>query len=143
MKLTYRGLGEVLQVSPETLRQYVENPERQVHRATLAKFGAYYHKMHPVGYVAEKRVPYGEPLPLPLLKEILPEGHGAARAEIEKLIELVKRHPDEAPASVEKLRKWLEDLLAAEYTGEDPSKRRRAPRRSKAPDGGAGETEEK
>jgi hypothetical protein len=144
-KLTYRVLGKLLDVSPETIRQYVENPERKVHRATLLKFGAYYHKMHPVGYVAESRVPYGEPLPLPRLKEVLAEGHPAARAEIEKLIELARRHPDEAPPSLEKLRKWLESLLEAEYTGEDPSKRKRAPRvsRKRPEEGGAGETEEK
>ncbi len=145
VRLTYRVLGKLLKVSPETLRQYVENPERQVHRATLAKFGAYYHKMHPMGYVAEKREPYGEPQPLPLLREILPEGHAAARADIEKLIELGREHPDRAPASLEKLRKWLESLLEAEYTGEDPAKRKRAPRvsRKRAEEDGAGETEEK
>ena len=145
LKLTYRGLAALVDVAPETIRQYVEDPERKVHRSTLAKFGAYYLKLHPMGYVADKRVPYGEPLPLPLLKDVLPEGYPAARADIEKLVELGRRHPDEAPASLEKLRKWLESLLEAEYTGEDPSKRKRAPRVSrKRPDeDGAGETEEK
>jgi hypothetical protein len=57
------------------------------------------------------------------LSDVLPEGHARARAEIEKLMELAKRFPDEVPASADLLRGWLEKMIDAEYKGEDLSKR--------------------
>ena len=143
-RIPLRGLAKLVKSSPETVRQFLEHPERNPHRKTLRKFAEYYLKKHPVGYVAEKRAPpFGTPEPLPLLKEVLPGGHDAARADVEKLVELAKRFPDEVPASADRLRQWLAKLLAAEYTGELPRVRPRqrpppAPRRS-SEGGGAGE----
>jgi len=130
---SYREIAKRIKASHETVRQIVEDPRRLIQRRTRQKLGAYYLTKHPVGYVAEKRAPYGTPEPLPPLKEVLPQGHEAARAEVEKLVELAKRFPDEAPASADGLRAWLEKLLAAEYTGEEPARRQR--QRKKRPRG--------
>lgn len=131
---SYREIAKRLKASHETVRQIVEDPEREIQRRTRQKLGAYYLTKHPVGYVAEKRSPYGTPEPLPPLKEVLPRGHEAARAEVEKLVELAKRFPDEAPASADRLRAWLEKLLAAEYTGVEPAKRQRQRKKRPRPE---------
>lgn len=109
-------------MSPETIRKFgagIGRPER----TTIRALALYYLEKNPWGYVAEKGTPYGTPKPLPPLSEMLPEGHAQARAEIEKLMELAKRHPDEVPASADRLRGWLQKMIDAEYTGEDLSKR--------------------
>jgi hypothetical protein len=114
--------GSEINLSPETIRKFalgIGQPERST-REALARL---YLKRHPGGYVAERGTPYGTPKPLPPLSEMLPEGHAQARADIEKLVELAKRHPDEVPASADRLRLWLQKMLDAEYTGEDLSKR--------------------
>ncbi len=109
-------------LAPETIRNFASNKVKP-DRATVRMLALYYLAKHPWGYVAEKGIPYGTPKPLPPLSEMLPKGHDEARAEIEKLIELAKRFPDEVPASADLLRGWLEKMLDAEYTGEDLSKR--------------------
>jgi hypothetical protein len=109
-------------LAPETIRKFARGIG-QPERSTIRALALFYLQKHPWGYVAEKGTPYGTPKPLPLLSEMLPEGHAEARAEIEKLVELAKRFPDEVPASADRLRAWLETMLAAEYTGEDLSKR--------------------
>jgi hypothetical protein len=114
--------GSEIKLSPETIRKFalgIGQPEGSTKEA-LTRL---YLKRHPWGYVAEKGPPYGTPKPLPSLSEMLPEGHAEARAELEKLVELAKRHPDEAPASSDRVLGWLQKLLDAEYTGEDLSKR--------------------
>jgi hypothetical protein len=114
--------GSEIKLSPETIRKFalgIGQPEGST-REALTRL---YLKRHPRGYVAEKGTPYGTPEPLPPLSETLSEGHAEARAEIEKLVELAKRHPDEVPASADRLRSWLQKMLDAEYTGEDLSKR--------------------
>jgi len=108
--------------SPQTISNFVRG-KGQPDYNTRRQLALYYLAKHPWGYVAEKGPPYGTPKPLPPLSETLSQGHAEARAEIEKLVELAKRHPDEVPASADRLRNWLQKLLDAEYTGEDLSKR--------------------
>ncbi len=108
--------------SPQTIANFVRGKGQPDYK-TRRQLALYYLAKHPWGYVAEKGTPYGTPKPLPLLSEMLPEGHAQARAEIEKLVELAKRFPDEVPASADRLRTWLQKMLDAEYTGEDLSKR--------------------
>lgn len=110
------------ELSPETIRNF-RRGRGKPDRSTRRPLALYYLAKHPWGYVAEKGPPYGTPKPLPPLSEMLPEGHAEARAEIEKLVELAKRHPDEVPASADRLRSWLQKMLDAEYSGEDLSKR--------------------
>ena len=111
------------QLAPQTIGNFAAGTV-QPDRATVRQLALYYLAKNPWGYVAEKGTPYGTPKPLPLLSETLAsEGHAEARAEIEKLVELAKRFPDEVPASADRLRSWLEKMLDAEYTGEDLSKR--------------------
>ena len=109
-------------LAPETVRKFGRG-KGQPERSTIRAFALLYLQRHPWGYVAEKGTPYGAPKPLPLLSEMLPPGHDEARAEIEKLMELAKRFPDEVPASADRLRSWLEKMIDAEYTGEDLSRR--------------------
>jgi hypothetical protein len=107
---------------PETIRKFgisIGQPDR----STIRPLALYYLAKHPWGYVAEKGTPYGTPKPLPPLSKMLSEGHAEAKADVEKLVELAKRFPDEVPASADRLRAWLEKMLDAEYTGEDLSKR--------------------
>ena len=107
---------------PETIRKFgisIGQPDR----STIRPLALYYLAKNPWGYVAEKGSPYGTPKPLPPLSEMLPKGHAEARAEVEKLVELAKRFPDEVPASADRLRAWLQKMIDAEYTGEDLSKR--------------------
>ncbi len=126
--LSYRemvaGVAAVtgVDLAPETIRKFARGIG-QPERSTIRALALFYLQKHPWGYVAEKGTPYGTPKPLPLLSEMLPEGHAEARAEIEKLVELAKRFPDEVPASAERLRGWLQKMIDAEYTGEDLSKR--------------------
>lgn len=108
--------------SPQTITNFVGGTVQPDYN-TRRQLALYYLEKHPWGYVAEKGAPYGTRKPLPALSEMLPKGHAEARAEIEKLVELAKRFPDEVPASADSLRGWLETLLEAEYTGEDLSKR--------------------
>lgn len=131
---SYREIAKRLKASHETVRLIVEDPEHEIQRRTRQKLGVYYLTRHPVGYVAEKRAPFGIPEPLPPLKEVLPPGYEAARAEVEKLVELARRFPDEAPASAERLRAWLEKLLAAEYIGVEPPKRQRQRKKRRLPE---------
>ncbi|HEX8450789.1 MAG TPA: hypothetical protein VF647_01765 [Longimicrobium sp.] len=114
--------GSEITLSPETIRKFAAGIGR-AERTTIVALRRLFLKRHPWGYVAEKGTPYGTPKPLPLLSEMLSQGHAEARAEIEKLVELAKRHPDEVPASADRLRSWLQKMLDAEYTGEDLSKR--------------------
>ncbi|HLL85515.1 MAG TPA: hypothetical protein VK420_22780 [Longimicrobium sp.] len=109
-------------LAAETIRSFAADRVRP-NRKTRRQLALYYLAKNPWGYVAEKGTPYGTPKPLPPLSKVLPAGHAAARAEIEKLVELAKRHPDEVPGSTDALRGWLEKMLDAEYTGEDLSKR--------------------
>jgi hypothetical protein len=109
-------------LSPQTIVNFLGG-DVQPNYKTRQQLALYYLAKHPWGYVAEKGPPYGTPKPLPSLSEMLPEGHAEARAELEKLVELAKRHPDEAPASSDRVLGWLQKLLDAEYTGEDLSKR--------------------
>lgn len=109
-------------LSHETIRKFSVSLGK-AKRATIRPLAIYYLSKHPRGYVAEKGTPDGTPKPLPPLSKTLSEGHAEARAEIEKLVELAKRFPDEVPASADRLRIWLEKMLEAEYTGEDLSKR--------------------
>lgn len=107
---------------PETVRKFALH-RGEPGRTTTRAFAEYYLSRYPRGYVAEKRPPYGTPEPLPPLSDLLPGGHEAARAELEKLVELAKRFPEEVPESTDRLLQWLEKMLAAEYMGEDLSKR--------------------
>ncbi|HEX8675068.1 MAG TPA: hypothetical protein VF710_24425 [Longimicrobium sp.] len=109
-------------LSPQTIINFAAGTV-QPDRATIRQLALYYLAKHPWGYVAEKGPPYGTPKPLPPLSEMLPQGHAEARAELEKLVEFAKRHPDEVPASADRLWSWLQKMLDAEYTGEDLSKR--------------------
>ncbi|MBD0320223.1 MAG: hypothetical protein ICV87_07815 [Gemmatimonadetes bacterium] len=109
-------------MSHETIRKFGAGKGKPDRRTTEA-LARYFIEKNPRGYVAEKGPPYGTPKPLPPLSDMLPEGHAQARAEIEKLMELAKRFPDEVPASADRLRGWLEKMIDAEYTGEDLSKR--------------------
>lgn len=110
-------------LSPQTIANFLAG-DNQPNRATTEQLALYYLSKNPWGYVAEKGPPNGTPKPLPPLSETLAsKDHAQARAEIEKLVELAKRFPDEVPASADRLRIWLEKMLDAEYTGEDLSKR--------------------
>jgi hypothetical protein len=112
-----------IKLSPETIRKFVFGIG-QAERSTIEGLARLFLQKHPWGYVAEKGTSYGTPDPLPPLSETLDsKGHAEAREEIEKLVELAKRHPDEVPASADRVRAWLQKLLDAEYTGEDLSKR--------------------
>lgn len=126
-RLKWRGVASAVESAlgeklvHETIRKFAHS-RGEPSRTTRRILAQYYLARHPRGYVAEKRPEYG-PRPVPPLSEALPEGLDAARADVEKLIDLAKRFPNEVPASAERLRAWLETMLAAEYTGEDLSKR--------------------
>ncbi|HSU14224.1 hypothetical protein [Longimicrobium sp.] len=136
-EVTLRGVAEEVETSHETVRGFIEG-DRVTRSTTIWKFSKYYLDFHPVGYVAERKPspddpPSGVTVPLPQLKEVLREpGLGSAEQNLELLVELAKRFPDEVPEFADRLKEWLKTVVAAEYLGSSPPKRppRRRQRKS-------------
>ncbi|HWK89245.1 MAG TPA: hypothetical protein VNP72_04595 [Longimicrobium sp.] len=122
--MKYRKLEEELDINHEAIRKFVEGITRMPHPATRETYAELYLRHHPAGYAAERKVE--GPVPLPPLKQVLPQGREAAQAVVEGVFALARRHPDELPEGTDNLEKWLRKLLKAEYDAEPkyPGRRR-------------------
>jgi len=136
-EVTLRGVAEEVETSHETVRGFIEG-DRVTRSTTIWKFTKYFFKFNPVGYVAERKSSPDDPesgatVPLPQLKEVLREpGLGSAEKDLELLVELAKRFPDEVPEFADRLKEWLKTVVTAEYIGTSPPKR---PPRQRKPKG--------
>lgn len=117
LKYSYDGIGRMLELSKETVRKFhlgIGSPER----STIEKIGKLYLQHHPKGYVAERNLPDGDWEEVPQLKNVLPPGEEAAVEYVRKLVSLAQEHPDAFPETPERLRQWLETVIAAEYSAD-------------------------
>lgn len=113
---THRGVEKMTGLSKETIRRYVERIGVP-HRSTQKRFAELYLDQYPGGHVAKETAPKRKRGVWPL-KTILPAGEENAKAVVDRLVELAKRHPDQVPPEVaDQLREWLDLQLTAEYRG--------------------------
>ncbi|HEX2202636.1 MAG TPA: hypothetical protein VHG91_05045 [Longimicrobium sp.] len=135
---TFARVAAMVSLSKETVRKFtlgVGRPER----STVRVFAELYIASHPAGYVAEVKVPYGEPERLPQLKSVLPAGEDEARDYVRRLAELAEGDPERFPHA-DRLARWLETLVSAEYAADARlEERKRKPKRPRAPGAAPGE----
>ena len=128
---TFARVAAMVTLSKETVRKFTLGLGRP-ERSTVRVFAELYIASHPAGYVAEVKVPYGEPERLPQLKSVLPPGEEEARAYLRRLAELAADDPERLPHA-DRLRPWLETVVAAEYAADARlEERKRKPKRPRA-----------
>lgn len=129
-RITYRAAAARTGVSKTALQKIV-NGETQPNHSTRQRLGALFQELYADGSMW-KRTLDGEWEIRVRLIELLPAGEETARAELAKIFELAKRHPDEVPASVDQVHEWVDLQVRGEYNAERSldaiGRRKRAPK---------------
>jgi hypothetical protein len=112
-----RGVARMVRLAPETVRKFI-NRTGVPNLATRRRFAELYLEMNAEGVVAEQDE--GKRWKArPRLIELLPGGEDAAREELARVFELLKRFPDEVPPSVERLHEWMDLQVRGEYWAQE------------------------
>lgn len=133
---TLREAEEATGIGHETIRKFVEGETETPHPRSRAAYARLYWREKGLVFVAEETGVEGPLLWATALRTIFRGGKEQARADVEKLFELAGRHPGELPPSAAAMRRWLLELIEAEYRDAMPY-RKPGGRKRKGGGGGA------